>query len=526
MNNALAVLRILKKSSSESHRLTAQEINEKIGEEWPGVTLERKTIYKAIKDLNDYGMATGEFVILGKGKKGRYYRQTSLSSSDIRQIIESIKQNSDYTEDDMEHLVKTFLRIATPPSRQEDLFNKEVKSSPVKKKGNHPSDVVLLSSIADMRDRREVGIFSLDKKAQRGKLDCPFKDFHGLLLAPVEIKQSKDEITNVGKASVTFYYDQGEYPSDYYEISVPLSYILSAKPGESDNPEGYYRSYEKKKRNLDLPSRRQLDPLGGFFYLAQPTKIEGEVSPYFRDGFMLLRYEDADEEVDYIDPTLPLNERLSLQLAPGEMDSLLTSEGLMGFISSIGKSDRQDRPYLTSRLILLSRLAYLASRRWHFNEPDGYLEALLKTIRHLAHPSYYKAMFSSLVNATKTMPSNWNYGSLCNGKGSLPSPEIRIDRDLFPRLAFDYGNCLQPALFLLKCLLREIVSKGKEADAELSLFNAIATNIELHFRRKDALLPLRRILEYAIERKSKAELSSLSLEQAYGVFKKLYADGQ
>lgn len=125
------------------------------------------------------------------------------------------------------------------------------------------------------------------------------------------------------------------------------------------------------------------------------------------------------------------------------------------------------------------------------------------------------------------MPSNWDYGSLCNkGKGGLPSPEIRIDRDLFPRLALDYGNCLQPALFLLKCLLREIVSKEKEAGAELSLFNAIAADIRLHFRREDALLPLRRILEYAVESKSKANLSSLSLEQVYGVFKKLYADWQ
>lgn len=418
--------------------------------------------------------------------------------------------------------------IATPPSCQEDLFNKETKSLPAKKKGNRPSDVALLSSIADMRDRREVGIFTLDEKAKgRMKLDCPFRNFRGLLLAPVDIKLSKDEITDVGKASITFYYDYGGSPSQYYEFSVPLSYIRSVEPGESDNAEGYYRSYEKRRRNLDLPSRRQSDPLGGFFYITQPTKIEGEVSPYFKDGFMLLRYEGADEEFGYIDPTLPLNKRLSLQLTPGEMDSLSTSEGLMGFISSIEKSDRQDRPYLTSRLILLSRLAYLASSRRHFNEPDWYLEALLQAIKRLAHPSYYKAMFSSMVNATKSMPVDWNYNSLCNkGKGGLPSPEIRIDRDLLPRLVSDNMDRLLPALFLLKYLLREIVSKEREAGAELSLFNAIAANIGLHFRREYALLPLRRILEYAVESKSKAVLSSLSLEQVYGVFEKLYADWQ
>ena len=528
MNNALAVLRILKKYSSEDHCLTAQEINERIGEEWTGVALDRKTIYKAIDDLNAYGKATGEFDIIAQGRKGYYYRQTSLSSSDIRQIIESIKQNGDYTEKDMWHLVKAFLGIATPTSRQEDLFNKETKSLPAKKKGNHPSDVGLLSRVADMRDRREVGIFALDKKAKgRMTLGCPFRDFHDLLLAPVDIKQSQDEITDVGKASITFYYDYGRYQSEYYEFSVPLSYIRSVEPGESDNAEGYYRSYERRRRNRDLPDCGQLDPLGGLFYITQPTKIEGEVSPYFRDGFMLLRYEGADEDVDYIDPTLPLNERLSLQLTPGEMDSLSTSEGLMGFISSIEKSDRQDRPYVTSRLILLSRLAYLASSRRRFNEPDGYLEALLQTTKHLTHPSYYKAMFSSMVNATKTMPSNWDYGSLCNkGKGGLPSPEIRIDRGLLPRLVSDNMDRLLPALFLLKYLLREIVSKEREAGAELSLFDTIAANIGLHFRREDALLPLRRILEYAVESKSKANLSSLSLEQVYGVFEKLYADWQ
>lgn len=232
-------------------------------------------------------------------------------------------------------------------------------------------------------------------------------------------------------------------------------------------------------------------------------------------------------QVDYIDPTLPLNQRLSLQLTPGEMDSLSTLEGLMGFVSSIEKSDRQDRPYLTSRLILLSRLAYLASSRRRFNEPDGYLEALLKTIKDLAHPSYYKAMFSSMVNATKTMPSKWDYGSLCNkGKGGLPSPKIRIDRDLLPRLVSDNMDRLLPTLSLLKYLLREVVSKESEAGAELSLFDTIAADIRLHFRREYALLPLRRILEYAVESKSKAVLSSLSLEQVYGVFEKLYADWQ
>ena len=302
---------------------------------------------------------------------------------------------------------QSLFRIATPTSRQEDLFNKETKSLPAKKKGNRPSDVGLLSLVADMRDRREVGIFALDKKAKgRMTLDCPFRDFQGLLLAPVDIKQSQDEITDVGKASITFYYDQGRYQAEYYEFSVPLSYIRSVEPGESDNAEDYYRSYERGRRNRDLPDCGQLDPLGGFFCITQPTKIEGEVSPYFRDGFMLLRYEGADEEFGYIDPTLPLNERLSSQLTPGEMDSLSTLEGLMGFISSIEKSDRQDHPYLTSRLILLSRLAYLASSKRRFNEPDGYLEALLQTIEHLTHPSYYKAMFSSMVNATKTMPSN------------------------------------------------------------------------------------------------------------------------
>lgn len=358
-------------------------------------------------------------------------------------------------------------------------------------------------------------------------LDCPFRNFRGLLLAPVDIKLSKDEITDLSKASITFYYDYGRYPSEYYEFSVPLSYIRSVKPGEREDGEGYYRSYEGRRRNRGLPDRGLSDPLGGFFYITQPTKIEGEVSPYFKDSFMLLRYEGADEEFGYIDPTLPLNKRLSLQLTPGEMDSLSTSEGLMGFISSIEKSDRQDRPYLTSRLILLSRLAYLASSRRHFNEPDWYLETLLQAIKRLAHPSYYKAMFSSMVNATKSMPADWNYNSLCDkGKGGLPSPEIRIESDLLPKLALDYGNCLQPALFLLKCLLREIVSKEKEAGAELSLFDTIAADIRLHFRREYDLLPLRRILEYAVESKSKAVLSSLSLEQVYGVFEKLYANWQ
>lgn len=97
MNNALAVLRILKKYSSKDHCLTAEKINERIGEEWPGVALNRKTISKAIDDLDAYGKATGEFEILKTGRRGCYYRQTSLSSSDISQIMESIKKNGDYT---------------------------------------------------------------------------------------------------------------------------------------------------------------------------------------------------------------------------------------------------------------------------------------------------------------------------------------------------------------------------------------------------------------------------------------------
>ena len=80
MNNVLAVLRILKKYSSEDHCLTAEEINERIGEEWPGVALNRKTISKAIKDLTEYG--AGEFDIIKQGRKGCYYRQTSISSSE------------------------------------------------------------------------------------------------------------------------------------------------------------------------------------------------------------------------------------------------------------------------------------------------------------------------------------------------------------------------------------------------------------------------------------------------------------
>lgn len=527
MNNALIVLQILKKYSSENHCLTAEEINEKIGEEWPGISLNRKTIYSAIRNLNDYGMTTGEFLIESKGNKGSYYRQTLLTPSDIRQIIECIKETDFNVKESKGYLLETFLKLAIPQSLQDDILERESEYLPIDEKRNIGGAYGLLSLISDINKRRETGIFTLSKEAERRMtLDSPIsrRDFHKLLLAPVSIDFGADGTFDAKKAEITFYYDQGRYQAEYYPFSVPLSYILSAKREYNENAEDYYRSFERKKARSNEPAlSRRANPLDGFYFVAAPAaKNEVKVAPYFINGFMLLHYEDADEETFYIDPTLPAAKRLELRLPKREFNALSTLDGLNAFLTDIAKHDKGDQAYMTSRLIILSHLAYDASLRERFNYSDGYLETLLQAIKDLASPSYCRATFSSLVNATKTMPAHWNYDSLCED-GDLPFDEIDIDPHLCAKLARDNGISLSPTVFLLKCLLREMLSDKKETDTEFFVFCLIADYVIRRVRSEEDLLPLRRLLEYAVKRKSDADLSSLSLERVYGVFKKLYS---
>ena len=522
MNNALIVLHILKKYSSEDNCLTAQEINEKIAEEWPGIYLNRRTIYSAIDHLKDYGKATKEFDIVSEGRKGCYYRQTLLSATDIRQIIESIKKNDVYSEESKKYLVETFLKLIVPPSAQEDILERETKSLPKGGKKNGCDAFALLSLISDLNQRRQVGIFTLSEKTEgRMTLDSPIsrRNFHELLLAPVSIDFHADEIFDAKKAEITFYYDQGQYQAEYYRFSVPLSYVLTARHAHNENAEDYYRSFERRKaRSLEpLPSRR-VDRRDGFFFVSAPVaESKAKVVPCFKNGFMLLHYEDADDETYY----LPDRKQLDLRLPPRELDALSTLDGLNAFLADIAKHDKGENAYLTSRLIILSHLAYEASLKQRFNDFNGYLETLLRAIKALTSPSYYRATFSALVNATESMPADWNYDSLC-GKRGLPATEIDIDPRLCTKLAHDNGNSLSPTVFLLKCLLRKMLSEEEGMDVEFSVFCWIADYVIKRFRNEEDLLPLRRFLEYAVKRKSGIDLSRFSLNGVYAAFKELY----
>ena len=125
------------------------------------------------------------------------------------------------------------------------------------------------------------------------------------------------------------------------------------------------------------------------------------------------------------------------------------------------------------------------------------------------------------MNATESMPADWNYDSLC-GKRGLPATEIDIDPHLCTKLAHDNGNSLSPTVFLLKCLLRKMLSEEKGMDVEFSVFCWIADYVIMRFRNEEALLPLRRLLEYAAKRKSDIDLNRFSLNGVYAAFKELY----